>query len=246
MITLTADSKCYGKSSQYIARITGRDPKFTFNREFIGRKSGKRGDTTSADVDEPGLYEITDIDRKGNKNSAYRILALRNGELLELFGTRDSADGLDGKDAAMQIAKRMDGGEPFAEIVEVLEGGKYRLRSKAEAKRASAAVTVDAAVEQCWTVLQALPEREAKRVLKALRDRMAPPKPAQPEITYRVDTGTDGQAIIVAECGEASALYLVAAGSYSANPADTDQCPATEDGCWPAPPEDVIAQAKLH
>ena len=54
-----------------------------------------------------------------------------------------------------------------------------------------------------------------------------------PSITYRADIGIHGEAIVVAECGRASALYIVGEG-YSAD--DSDICPATEDGCWPDPP----------
>ena len=56
-------------------------------------------------------------------------------------------------------------------------------------------------------------------------------------VTYRADTGIHGEAIVVAECGHASALYIVGEG-YSAD--DSDVCPATEDGCWPDPPASLI------
>ena len=58
-----------------------------------------------------------------------------------------------------------------------------------------------------------------------------------PPVTYRADTGIHGEAIVVAECGHASALYIVGEG-YSAD--DSDVCPATEDGCWPDPPASLI------
>ncbi len=60
MITLSASAD-FGKTGQYVARIVGRDSKFTFNREFIGRKFGKRNETSQADVDDPGLYECCDV-----------------------------------------------------------------------------------------------------------------------------------------------------------------------------------------
>ena len=60
-----------------------------------------------------------------------------------------------------------------------------------------------------------------------------------PEITYRIDTSIDGEPIIVAECGDASALYVIGEG-YSSNPADTDDCPATDDGCWPEPSSELL------
>jgi len=63
----------YG-GKQFIARITGRDPKFTFEREFLGRKGGKRGEDTEVDVDDPGLYETRDVDSKGRVSDAYHLI----------------------------------------------------------------------------------------------------------------------------------------------------------------------------
>lgn len=39
LIELHAKSDHYSNNKQYIARITGRNSKYTFEREFIGRKS---------------------------------------------------------------------------------------------------------------------------------------------------------------------------------------------------------------
>lgn len=64
-------------------------------------------------------------------------------------------------------------------------------------------------------------------------------RPLRPHITYRAEKG-----VIIAECGDASAIYVVAEKRYSANPADTDECPITEDGCWPIPPARIQAQAR--
>ena len=60
-------------------------------------------------------------------------------------------------------------------------------------------------------------------------------------ITYRAEIGINGTGIIIAECGEASALYDCETGLY--DPDETDECPATADGCWPEPPADVVAAA---
>lgn len=101
-ITLTANAK-FGQSGQFVARINGRDSKFTFNREFIGGKSGKRGETTSAEVDDPGLYEQRDVDSKGRKEDSYVLVyPTKNGDLSFVRVQ---------KDLAMAIAKRMDAGE---------------------------------------------------------------------------------------------------------------------------------------
>ena len=183
MIALVAEARYGYEGKQFIARITGRDSKFTFAREFVGRRSGKRNGTTEADLDTPGLYEVCDVDGKGNKDSRYVLLfELPDGVLLKLRGTADNADGIDGKDAAMTIAKRMDAGESFDRIVAVIAGadGKpaYRIQTKAEAQKEISRMTADSAVEQCWAILQSLPERQAKQVLSALKLRVSPPKTA--------------------------------------------------------------------
>jgi hypothetical protein len=64
----------------------------------------------------------------------------------------------------------------------------------------------------------------------------------QTQITYTAERGIDGTGIVIAECGDASALWDVVEECYS--PEDTDECPIEDDGCWPVPPADVIAEAK--
>lgn len=102
-ITLSA-SAAYGfGGKQYIARITGRDAKFTFARDFIGRKGGKRGESAEATVDEPGLYVTCDVDRKGNKDDTYCLVwRAPNGDM---YSTPESLE------EAMAIAKRLDAHE---------------------------------------------------------------------------------------------------------------------------------------
>lgn len=81
-ITLNASASFGHGGKQFVARVLGRDSKFTFNRQFIGRKEGKRGESTSVTVDEPGLYELRDIDRKGSTDDRY-ILIWRDGASLK-------------------------------------------------------------------------------------------------------------------------------------------------------------------
>jgi len=68
-------------------------------------------------------------------------------------------------------------------------------------------------------------------------------------IRYRIDECMDpSMAMIIAESGDAAAIYEISAdGSarYSSNPSDTDECPETEDGCWPVPPAEIIERARL-
>ncbi len=104
MITLDSSSD-YGLKGQYIARIKGRDDKVTFNREFIGRKSGKRNQYSTADVDEPGIYECCDVERNTGKKSRFYFIS---ENLIKL--TTDKKD-------AMIVARLMDEGLAFSEIV---------------------------------------------------------------------------------------------------------------------------------
>lgn len=98
-VTLTAEA-CYGYGGkQYIARITGRDSKYTFARKFVGTKGGKRRESSEYQTDEPGLYVCCDIDRKGNKEETYYILRERKDGFSSRTCTREQA---------MQLAKLMD------------------------------------------------------------------------------------------------------------------------------------------
>ena len=179
-VTLNAEGS-YGHERQYIARIVGRDHKFTYHREFVGRKAGR---STSATVDEPGLYELCDIDKKGRKESRFRIVVTAGEDLISLRAGADNADGAAPEAVALAIAKRLDAGESIADMIQLLPGElpgaetKYHLRTPSETKRADAAHTVDSAIENCWVILQALPEREAKKVMQALRLRMRPKEEA--------------------------------------------------------------------
>ena len=113
MITLKADAKYGYGGKQFIARILGRDSKFTFNREFIGRKGGKRNESRSADVDEAGLYEERDINSKGRVSDSYPLL-LELGEELSIRRVD--------KEDAMKIASLLDSGKSIDQIVEAIPG----------------------------------------------------------------------------------------------------------------------------
>jgi hypothetical protein len=181
MITLTAVSKSYGNNGHYIARVTGRNSKYTFEREFIGRMDGRE---KHAYIDEPGLYEICDIDKKGRKDQNYRIIVPDpSGELICLRPYGDNLDGVGAMEIATEVAKRIEAGEQIAGMIQLekkpdSEDWGYRLLSKAAAKKAHVSATIDSAIEACWEVLQALPEKEAKKALAALKARVSPPKAA--------------------------------------------------------------------
>lgn len=98
-ITLSASAKYGFGGKQFVAQIKGRDSKFTFKREFLGHKEGKRGEGTEVIVDEAGLYEERDIDRKGNAVESYYIVFEENGELKKQKIS---------KEKAMEFAKQLD------------------------------------------------------------------------------------------------------------------------------------------
>lgn len=154
----------FGLTGQYIARLTGRNSKFTFEREFIGSKGGKRNEVSSAEVDDPGVYELRDVTRKG-KADKYRVVIEFEGELQKLVSDKPDA---------MEICKALDAGRAFADIVHAgrNDEGKvyYEILSAAKAKQAG---TSDA-VAQCVALLQALEPAQQKAALKAIRAALAP------------------------------------------------------------------------
>jgi len=78
-VTLSASAKFGYGGKQFVARIRGRHSTFTFDYEFLGRKEGKRRESTSVEVDDSGLYIERDIDRKGNAEDSF-WLVWRDGE----------------------------------------------------------------------------------------------------------------------------------------------------------------------
>lgn len=184
MITLKATSAS-GSKGQYIARITGRDPKFTFARVFVGRQDS-RGTTTQADIDEPGLYVLGEVDRKGGKDETFVVVVPRLG--LSLDGVTnikpsrydDSIVAKNiSKDEAMKIAKALEAGDQIGDLVtlSVVNGRvEYDLPTKAERAKAAASQpkpSVDSAVEACWVILSALPQEEAEKAIQAIQARIS-------------------------------------------------------------------------
>lgn len=101
-VSLSATASYGFGGKQYIARITGRDAKFTFAREFVGRKGGTRNESAEYDTDEPGLYMSCDIDKRGNKNETYYIVYdLPGYGLTSVYPTKTDM---------MSLAKRLDSG----------------------------------------------------------------------------------------------------------------------------------------
>lgn len=164
-----------GAKKAYLARITGRDSKMGFAREFLGKDD--------VYIVDPGIYERRETDKKGRSDDSY-ILVLdcpafptEDGDTLRTF----VAD----KEQATKIAKAMDDGRRIDAIAAVVDASS-KVRSERtwefvtvkKAESRAIAQTIDAATESCWAILQALPEKEAKKVLAALRVRVTPPKAA--------------------------------------------------------------------
>jgi hypothetical protein len=102
-VSFSATAKYGHGGRQYIARITGRDAKYTFAREFVGRKTGKRAEDAEFDTDEPGLYMECDVDKHGDKTETYYIVH----ELPDYGLSRRAVT----KEVMMRLAKQIDKGE---------------------------------------------------------------------------------------------------------------------------------------
>jgi hypothetical protein len=80
-LTATSDYETAGK--QHIGRVTGPSPKWGTAIDFVGTRSGKRGDYTKVTVVDPGLYRIRNTTRKGNHDSYYLIWSLDERTLVK-------------------------------------------------------------------------------------------------------------------------------------------------------------------
>jgi hypothetical protein len=75
----TSDYNTAGK--QFIGRVTGPHSKWGTELEFVGRKSGKRGDITTVTVIDPGLYKRRNTTRKGTVDN-YLLIWDLSGRLI--------------------------------------------------------------------------------------------------------------------------------------------------------------------
>jgi hypothetical protein len=179
-----------GAKKAYLARITGRHGSRTFAREFLGR-----GEVL---VDEPGLYEHRETDKKGRADDSY-ILVLDcpafplDGDTLRTFAAT--------KEQAMKIARALGSGRRIDEVCAVVDASSeeraertWEFVTPRQAETRQVAATIDAAVEACWAIIQALPEREAKKVLAQLKVRVSPPKAARAPLTDDAPVGVASDA----------------------------------------------------
>ncbi len=162
----------------YVARITGRAAgTLKYQREFLGQAVAiLQGDE--------GLYEKQRGDKKGGCTRWYHVVLSHPEHGLIIS--------VDCEDELPKIAKLLDDGITIQDAVEVddlrpsekIEGRMVftaRARSTAQAKQALKSATIDSATEHCWEALGLLPETGQKKVLAALKARMAPkPTVAQP------------------------------------------------------------------
>ncbi len=180
-------SSDFGHTGQYVALLVGRDARVTFCREFIGTKSGKRNEHTSALVDDPCLIERCNVTRKGKDQDYFIVVRDSDGNLRSFLC--DRAD-------AMAIAKRLDKREELAEIIGLEphpEGGEtkdglprmqWSIRTPGAAKKAVAAGNIEAAVAAIVLALQALPAADQKKALTAARAKLGTTEgPAAPATT---------------------------------------------------------------
>lgn len=127
-VTLRANSD-YGQNGQFVARITGRHPKFTFAYDFLGRRAGKRGDVTEATIDDPGLYVERDVSRKRGKDDSFYVVAMLPTGLRKIPCTTDEM---------MGFARRIEEGESItvigieyavSELRRMIQGGREHIES---------------------------------------------------------------------------------------------------------------------
>lgn len=102
-VTLNAAARFGYGGKQFVARITGRHPKFTFAYDFMGKKEGKRGESTNVMIDDPGIYITRDVDSKGRADDSFALVYAVDGELRMLWIAREFA---------MKLGKALDSGAP--------------------------------------------------------------------------------------------------------------------------------------
>lgn len=85
----------FEQGKDYIARITGTDPKFGLAREFLGSKkdASRNGRTWSraATVTTPGLYELSSTGKRGAERAYAVVLEHPEEGLVRILASSDSA-----------------------------------------------------------------------------------------------------------------------------------------------------------
>lgn len=89
-VALRSDSDRGKEDKHFVARIVGRHPRYTFEREFVGKREGKRGESKLALVDSPGLYQVRDAWKRRDEDSYYVIYEF-DGDLHKIAVDVDQA-----------------------------------------------------------------------------------------------------------------------------------------------------------
>lgn len=89
-IRLSAEAD-YGQTGQFVARVTGPDPKYGTELEFLGSRSGKRNESTAVTVIDPGLYKTRSVKRKGGKDDSHVVLWVLDDVLVQTYVTEADA-----------------------------------------------------------------------------------------------------------------------------------------------------------
>lgn len=132
-IKLSATSDFTTAGKQFIGQVTGPHPKWGIALEFVGAKSGKRGDYTSVTVVDPGLYKLRDTTRKGVDDTYVLIWDRGGNDLCKTI--------LEEKDA-LRLAKDLTPAviEAAGRRVEIADT-EYALR-KSEAENQAEVITI--------------------------------------------------------------------------------------------------------
>ena len=168
-VTLSASAKYGYGGKQFVARITGRDSKFTFERQFLGRKEGKRRDYTEAIVDEPGVYEERDIDSKGRAEDSYYLVYELDGNIY-----KNAIE----KSAAMRIAKEIESGKVDFEregIAARIVFNKSRIKTSEQKGELDTPIVMDAnlgSLKQGETVTRGRLIEERRAIIANLERRL--------------------------------------------------------------------------
>ena len=72
-VKLSAESDYQNAGKQYIGRVTGVSGKWGVALDFVGLKSGKRGDVTTFLATSPGCYKVHDASRRGGSDHYWLI-----------------------------------------------------------------------------------------------------------------------------------------------------------------------------
>lgn len=85
MLHLSAFGSVFKIGRTYVARITGRDPKYVFAREFChGRREASNSGRTwvySSVIEQPGLYEVQSSGKRGPDREYYVVEPQEDGTL---------------------------------------------------------------------------------------------------------------------------------------------------------------------